>query len=178
MRRARWTLGALGALAALTVAPALPASADSVLITKITNVADGSRWVVDGSDAAITAVAPHSTPQPRAADLWAITKRPDGSMTIQSRQNHQCATAQERADGELRTTACDANSDAQTWTVKRRNDGTVVISPKSAPYLVVAIQQPPAKSGTLRLTEREQVTSDSTQADHHAMDTQAFKLDI
>lgn len=178
MRRARWMLGALGALAALSVAPALPASADSVLITKITNVADKSRWVVNGSDAAVTTLQPHSTAQPRSFDQWVIAKQADGSVTIQSRENRQCVTAEGRAGGELRTAACDAADAAQDWTMNRRNDGTVVISPKASPQLVVSIQQTPSKSGTLQLTEREQVSSNSTKPDHNAMDTQAFKLDI
>ncbi|MEB3372361.1 RICIN domain-containing protein [Saccharopolyspora mangrovi] len=178
MRHARWTLGALGALAVLSVAPALPASADSVLITKITNVADGSRWSVTGPDAAITTLQPHSTPQPRSVDQWVVTKQADGSMAIKSWDNRQCATAEGRAGGELRTAACDPADAAQDWTLNRRNDGTVVISPKSTPSLVVSIQQPPSKNGTLQLTEREQVTSNSTRPDHNAMDSQAFKLDI
>lgn len=178
MRRARWMLSALGAMAALSVVPALPASADSVLVTKITNVADKSRWVVNGESSAVGTLHPHSTAQPRSFDQWIIAKRPDGAVSIQSEENRQCVTAETRAGGELRTVACDPSSPAQTWTVNRRNDGSVVISPKSAPRYVVAVQQPPAKTGSLQLTEREQVTSNSTKPDHSAMDSQAFKLDL
>ncbi|MEV4731765.1 RICIN domain-containing protein [Saccharopolyspora sp. NPDC049426] len=178
MRRARWMLGALGAMAVLSVVPAPTASADSVLVTKITTVADKSRWVVNGPDSVISTVQPHSAAQPRSADQWVIAKRPDGAMTIQSQENRQCVTAEARTGGELRTAACDPANAAQVWTINRRNDGTVVISPKSTPRLVVAIQQPPAKNGALQLIEREQVTSNSTKPVHNATDTQSFKLDI
>ncbi|RRO12833.1 hypothetical protein EIL87_24435 [Saccharopolyspora rhizosphaerae] len=179
MERPRLVLGALGALAALSVAPALPASADPVLITKITSVADKSRWTVNGADSSVMTLQPHSFAQPRAVDEWEITKQADGSVSIKSTENRQCVTAEGRAGGELRTAACDAADTAQHWTLNRRNDGTVVFSPKTTPRLVVSIPQSPSRSGSLQLTERERITSDSsTNPDTNARDTQAFKLDI